>query len=280
MHHERYDWRIDFDYWNYTLYEYNYDWEAAIRYMVDTTDYSQVAMAAVSHRAANSLMGMSTSPDFYHENISVMILLSPQFRYDFSESLSLRMMANGTGPVEFDEASGAVWYWPPKNTIISILSYITQDYLCEQYPVICMEMYNAHTNRDIITDDIESYQTLTGHMAETTTTRELAHVQQMVRTGVRYFDYGEEENLERYGASEPPAVPFENINTPCALFSSKDDLYQPPLNSHAVLDMLGDNLVFFNVYRYSTYGYYTSQNVTDWLEDAVHVLEAYPPNHD
>jgi len=133
--HEVFDWRQDAEYWNSTLYEFNYDWEAAIRYMIDITPYSQVAAGFNSHRAAGSLMGLSFNPEFYHENVSVVALFSPQYRYDLSETPSFTYYQYDSAFTEYLSNTGT-FYWAPRNRKagmeIDMLAYA----ICGRFPIM------------------------------------------------------------------------------------------------------------------------------------------------
>lgn len=125
--HETLDYREDADFWNSTMYEFNYDWEAAIRYIIENTAYSQVATAFNSHRAAGAIMGISFNPDFYHDNVSIVALLSPEFRYDISETGSAQYYQYDHSYTEYLSNSGT-FYWGPRDRKIGmeldILAYI------------------------------------------------------------------------------------------------------------------------------------------------------------
>ena len=65
-----------------------------------------------------------------------------------------------------------------------------------------------------LTEDLPTYQNVCGHMAENVAARESTHLSQMINGGFNLFDYGPEENMERYGQTEPPRVPLENTPIP------------------------------------------------------------------
>ena len=117
-------------------------------------------------------------------------------------------------------------------------------------------------------------------MAENVPARESTHLSQMIFEGFNLFDYGPEENMERYGKEDPPRVPVEDITTPVAMFVSQRDSYTPPESTQALAEALGSNLVFYESYDFSLYGYYVAQDVTSALEDMVRVMEAYPAARD
>lgn len=58
-----------------------------------------------------------------------------------------------------------------------------------------------------------------------TSTKTVVHYAQEIQESGKFqnFDYGEEENIKRYGSSEPPAYHLENVSAPVALFYAQND---------------------------------------------------------
>jgi len=67
-----------------------------------------------------------------------------------------------------------------------------------------MESYNPHTNRDILTDDIEGFNALAPRIAEAIGYVQDEHVAQASNFGLRKYDFGAERNLREYGTEEAP----------------------------------------------------------------------------
>ena len=65
-----------------------------------------------------------------------------------------------------------------------------------------------------------------------------------------------------------------------ALFISQKDEYTPPRSAQALAEALQRQLVFFNTYDFSLYGYYDDQNLVSFLDDMVRVMRAYPAARD
>lgn len=67
-----------------------------------------------------------------------------------------------------------------------------------------MESYNPHTNRDILTDNIEGFNALAPRIAEAINYVQDQHFAQASNFGLGKFDYGPERNLELYGSETAP----------------------------------------------------------------------------
>ena len=93
----------------------------------------------------------------------------------------------------------------------------------------------------------------------------------------QYYDYGADENVNRYGQETAPEIPMENIDTPFALFVSPLDQMGSQENTDYIVERLGSNLVFEQEYEgYGRDSYIAAVDMR-YLEDVVDLLEQYPP---
>jgi hypothetical protein len=100
-------------------------------------------------------------------------------------------------------------------------------------------------------EDYDSRVRLDEHYYHGTTIDILNHIGQIGRAGqFQLYDYGPEENMERYGSEAPSRVPIENINVPLAVFGGKfTSIFG------AVLSFLG--LLLYKLYNYPILGSFT-----------------------
>jgi lysosomal acid lipase/cholesteryl ester hydrolase len=62
--------------------------------------------------------------------------------------------------------------------------------------------------------------------------------------GFMRFNYGERENLKRYGTIEPPAIPLEDLKIPVALVSGSLDLLAEPTDVAWLAERISSAVVF------------------------------------
>ena len=71
-------------------------------------------------------------------------------------------------------------------------------------------------------EDFDSRVRINQHLYHGMTIDECTHIGQIGRAGqLQRFDYGPEENMERYGSEAPSRIPVENINIPLAVLVGK-----------------------------------------------------------
>jgi len=98
---------------------------------------------------------------------------------------------------------------------------------CGSLHWICDFIISKMTDRDpnmIDTDEMNSYLK---HNPSRTNIKSLEHFSQMIANyqgGLRKFDYGKEENVKRYGTSEPPLYDMSVIKTRVYMYYGDNDL--------------------------------------------------------
>ena len=108
--------------------------------------------------------------------------------------------------------------------------------------------------------------------------RAIEHIGQNIRDGAfRHYDYGPQENLERYESEVPPLIPFENIEVPIALFFAEYDNIVSELDREHVIQDFGDNVVHSEVYpvNHSGLGVDNQSNRQLVMDAILSVLDNY-----
>ena len=83
-------------------------------------------------------------------------------------------------------------------------------------------MLNDKLSSNFEVDDWESRVTFDAHFYHGTTLDIVQHIVQIAQSHqFQLFDYGPEENMQRYGSEDAPRVPVENINIPLAVLLGK-----------------------------------------------------------
>jgi len=102
----------------------------------------------------------------------------------------------------------------------------------------------------------------------------LRHFLQSARTRrVAYYDYGAEENMERYGTELPPLIPFEDTQAPVAILAGSLDLLADVQDAEWYADQIGDALISFEVYNMGHFTFTGGYNL-DYMEDVVEIYES------
>jgi hypothetical protein len=112
------------------------------------------------------------------------------------------------------------------------------------------------------------------HTPSGTNINSLMQYSQFARTGaMQYLDYGEDENLVRYGTAVPPEIPFENIQVPIAFLTARYDDTAAPEDTEWLADRI-PTLVFHQWYE-GEHMSFTIGRVRNHLPDILELLREY-----
>ena len=91
------------------------------------------------------------------------------------------------------------------------------------------------------------------------------------------FDYGPEENMNRYRSETPPEFDLTQItDIPIAVLVQELDDECTPQDNEWLIQQLNDIVVFNRTYgNYSHYDLYVAEDTTLYLDDVVNLLQQY-----
>jgi lysosomal acid lipase/cholesteryl ester hydrolase len=160
-----------------------------------------------SQGGASILAGMSEKLDYYKEKISAVILLAPASRVDNHDSSLLTIMQelNIDKTLERKNIYEILPYQPEmKNLSIKLSKY---------YPTLSHAMLELVADEDSLVMCPNRLKIYTSHYPSGTSLKSLLHFKQIVEAkSFQHYDYGNEENIKRYGKSTPKEYDLSSLN--------------------------------------------------------------------
>ena len=279
LEHETLDWSTDREYWELNWLDYSIDDRDTIQYVVDNTNYDTVTLLAVNTFNTHIFLGMSDQPDFYNERVSLFVSLSPVLQYQYNSFPTFNVNCENPETIALLTEYGLPYLLPPRTTFSIGLAAQAVDVLSRLFPgFTAFFVARQGLFEDPATYDEDPFINSFSQLEWSLSTMYMNHLFQNCHAGrFQYYDYGAEENVERYGSEIPPEVPMENIDLPVALFIGPLDALGSEENIEYIVERLGDNLVFQQEYE----GFGREQYMTGvdmhYLEDVVDLMEQYPP---
>ncbi len=84
---------------------------------------------------------------------------------------------------------------------------------------LCDDMVSAVADADPSVDNMDRFNAFMSNFPSGSGYQDLVMFAQNTQNEVmKQFNYGEIDNLKRYGTIEPPRVPLENFDIPVAMF--------------------------------------------------------------
>lgn len=210
---------------------------------------------------------MSQYPTWYEERVSILIALGPVSKLDNIKTLLLRSLGVNGLSIGLVKAFGIHEFFYP-----NFWTKIWFSTICGYAPQICRFSTYLISDGDTSVDDLDALRNYYGHYPAGISVKSLEHTLQIyMNKRFAYFDYGESENLAKYGTSTPPLINLGNISgVPIALMVGKTDLLGDPEDNQWLLRQLGSNVIAYNLYDYGHITFFIGKDMK-YLED-VNVL--------
>merc|ERR1719219_653929 len=100
-------------------------------------------------------------------------------------------------------------------------------YLCSSsyfMATLCSKLWSSVANSDYNSLDLKTTITMLSHIPSGTSTRTFLHYVQLLKHGkFLQYDYGTAQNIQRYGAIEPPEYNLTNIVAPTVFYVGDGD---------------------------------------------------------
>jgi hypothetical protein len=235
-------------YFNLSYESYGDDVYEYYQYISAQTGSSSFPVYCHSNGCSYLSAGLSMHAEYFNDAVSVAIFLTPFVEKGNTASLPLRSTAAFLPLLSFlDNTLGFGLIFEP-NFMSDQLRII-----CSSLPLLCLAGYVPGFDTNPTLMDLNL-------VVETASTsgsfdfplRLYEHIGQNIRDrAFRHFDYGAEENLERYGSEQNPLFPLEEIQVPIALFFSEFDNAVTPADRELLAQDFGDNVIYNEVYPFN-----------------------------
>ncbi|XP_044728675.1 gastric triacylglycerol lipase-like [Chrysoperla carnea] len=213
----------DKEFWDFSFDEMaKYDLTAIIDYVADITLQSG-NIQYIGHSMGTTMFFalMSEQPE-YNKKIKAMMALAPVAGLKYI-----------TSPISY-LSPFAEYYYRMSNFLgqykllaDGIVTQFLAKYGCEKSGLekMCENIFFIFTGYDESQLDEKNLPVILSHSPAGTSTKTLIHFAQEVQAKGRFqhFDYGEEENLKRYGSPSPKEYNLGNVTVPVAVFYGDND---------------------------------------------------------
>ncbi|XP_035456038.1 lipase 3-like [Spodoptera frugiperda] len=270
--HAAYD-PTDERFWDFSWHEIGvYDLPAMIDYVLNVTEKSSVKYIGYSQGTTSFFVMLSERPE-YNDKVSVMVALSPVAYIARAKSPVIRLMSPGTNMLsQFSfRTSLGVHEFLPDHSLVRILKLM----ICGTGSigdVLCSNAAFLTSGYDFYQLNVTNLPVVMGHIPSGASIKQLAHYGQgIVSNDFRKYDYGEEENILRYGVAIPPSYALENILVPIAMFYSDSDWLAHPSDVKRLYKRLNSVIDLYRIpyKRFNHIDFIIAKNVTYFVYNRV-----------
>ncbi|CAG9316506.1 unnamed protein product [Blepharisma stoltei] len=268
-------------YWNATIDEQYWDWSfpdialydlpAFVSFVKNHTGHEKIGMVGHSQGAAAILWMLGYYPHM-KDDLAVGVLIGTSGSIFTSESPYIQFLSSS-------------WLHFLCEVIgINVISDWSDDLFLtkfiQAFPEIAIliahDLYDIKLNSGLP----EHLGTYYHRMRGGTSIKNLKFWRQAVNNqskNPKLYDYGPEENIKKYGSSNPPSINFMDIETPLAVINGKYDLAVPQKDSLVLKESIKkEKLVFYHdEYPHDHGGLMFSCNMTYFYQDVTQLLKKY-----
>ncbi|KAL1502478.1 hypothetical protein ABEB36_007614 [Hypothenemus hampei] len=224
-------------FWNFSFHEKGYyDLAASVDYVLNYTESKKLTMVSYSEGTA-AAMALATTRLEYNEKIELMVLLSP-IGYMGGVSSIVPVLTATFLPILQEFTKAIHLYGVPYNEEVSklIISVCAYNDDMKKTCSILLGLFLGYDPEQI---DLNHLIVMMSDKPSGVAMKQFYHMaQEIVSESFRQYDYGTEENLVRYGTTEPPAYNLNKLTAPMALYYAKNDPNSPIANVEKLLNQL------------------------------------------
>ena len=230
---------VDSKYWDFSFEEMGlYDTKAMIKHINDETHVKKIAYVGISQGGTQMYYALVLNNHWFKEHLNLAIwLASPVKKIGGFPKLNDEVTVKSVISKIWD----SLIHHPHTSTFGKKLNWM----MMKLYP----EYGNTYKN-DILEgkpelNRVEAWQCASINYPNGTSPRTAMHWGQLAKTQkVARYDFGEQENIKRYGTIEPPLVDISSIrDVPIAIFWGKYDQIVPLIQSRWVRDNLDPSVL-------------------------------------
>jgi len=211
------------EFWDFGWHEGGlYDVSAGIDYALNVSQQEKVYYVGHSMGTTQYLVLLASMPE-YNQKIKVGALMAPPAFMSHSTNVMFDIASLADGVELLYHLLGLYEFLPHSD----FLSWIAHNFCGDDHPLsgqLCLNAalalfgFNAeYMNNTMI-------PTYLDHIPEGTSTRTAAHYAQLYLShNFEAYDFGANENIERYGQATPPTYDLSQVTAPTAIFKGDHD---------------------------------------------------------
>ncbi|XP_023019284.2 lipase 3 isoform X1 [Leptinotarsa decemlineata] len=217
----------DRTYWKFTWHEIGvFDIPAIIDYILDLTKHNAIHYVGHS-QGATSLFVMGSEKRHYNKKIKLMIAMAPAAIFRNVKIPILKILATFYKTLQILADRINILEFPPPFFSAEMIRHILGE-ICSLNTMLLnfckffIDVFNGDKEELL---DLDSLPSLFTAIPAGCSTKQLWHFAQLIESGnFETFDWGEKENIKKYGTKTPSSYDFRKITFPVALIFGRNDM--------------------------------------------------------
>ena len=272
--HIKYDPDNDLEFWDFTWDDMAaIDLPSFFQYVVNQTAQEKINYVGHSQGTTMMFAALSEKNPFITEHLKTFIALGPVAYVYHQQSKAMDILKDSRlayllDLLHLEEFSPADWLLENSGKVI-----------CAVFGEVCADILGAFSDANWERDNYDRSDVFIGHFPSGTSVKNMIHWQQGTENDAfQKFDYGEEENLKRYGQSTPPKYDLGNIEHEVFMFSGTEDLLANAVDVQRLKDELKN--AHLNVYEKTGHLTFMIGKDMSFMNDVILTLEGKTKAYD
>lgn len=264
----------DSEYWKFTWQHMaEFDIPASILYILNLTNKPKLAY--IGHSQGTLIMfGLLAMDPKFIENLSIFIALAPVGTVRELDVPMFKILRK-VPVLAMAEKYGINEFLPNRQQNEAFYEF------CARKIGPCEKIVDFLAGMEVEDDNKEKFPIIMAHEPGGTSVMNMIHWQQMTNykeNKVQKFDYGEENNIKKYGQKEPPVYDFRKIPGPIAIFSGKKDRLADGKDVEWLIEILPKNSVVVKK-ELENFGHQTflwgNEKAMKYFDEIIRVIEGF-----
>ncbi|CAH2056961.1 unnamed protein product, partial [Iphiclides podalirius] len=213
---------MDMAFWNFYADEIGrYDIPATVDYILKATRTDLLNYIGYSQGGTAFLIMCSEKPEYKHK-IGFSLLLAPASRAKYIRSEVFKILCTGVKELETHLYKSGIYEIMTKDGFGRVVASLCKDTYAAE--TICGDALGLLDGYPIKSMSARTLRVMFNNFPSGTSVRNLVWYGQLVTNGTfRKFNYGDEENVRRYGTILPPTYNVSAVTVPTIVMYGKSD---------------------------------------------------------
>eukprot|EP00347_Sterkiella_histriomuscorum_P012882 403366856 len=263
------------EFWDYSFEDMaKYDQPALFNFVLMKTGVAKVTYIGHSQGTSQMFCALSENLQFFKDRMNLFIALAPVVRLDScSSGLILKMKDNQH--IENLLIKNEIFEITPAKKNNKAAAFFHK--IFPEISNFGLKMLSDDDPREVNQNCLEGYLS---HYPAGTSLKTIRHFKQVMnKKSFEHFDYGQEENIRRYGQEQPPQIPLENIKDfPIALLAGQEDKLANINDVRWLKEKLEsqNSVVFYEEYKFGHLSFLIPNSLKHF-QDVVQLVNKYNP---
>jgi len=230
-------------FWDFSFEDMGKDLKSSISYIKEETNKSKIILVVHSQGGSIFFSAASKNPSFFNANVQSIIALAPAVFINHSSNKFFHAVSS----LNLESLISHL----PKVGLVDVAGYNVLSFaVCKLSGIKFQSFAELVMSKNMDAENLDRVPVLISHYPAGVNMKNVIHFVQLFTSGkFQAYDYGEKENLFRYGTTTPMEYPLDNYSSKVRthLIAGSLDETVPAMDLERLCNELGTNCNTFDI---------------------------------